>query len=450
MSSPQDKDQLSSPMPRWFHVMTKPIGPLCNLNCTYCFYLEKKKLFPEEEDYRMRDEVLEKYVRNYIQNQHTPEIQFAWQGGEPTLMGLDFFRKVTALQRQYAGGRKVNNSFQTNGTNLDDNWCRFFAREGFLVGLSIDGPEHIHDRYRVDKGGAGSFARAIEAIRLMKKWRVEFNTLTCVTRQSPDEAMEIYHFLKEQGVTFMQFIPIVERSGDRAAHTMGMELATPPELGADDTPDAMMPWAVSSEGFGRFLCAIFDEWIKTDVGRVFVNIFDVALSAWCGMDPGLCTFSRRCGQAVAMEHDGGIYSCDHYVYPSYYLGNIMEKSLEEMIYSEEQVKFGNDKWDALPQYCRECDFLFACNGECPKHRFISTPDGDPGLNYLCAGYKLFFKHIDPQMHEMAALIQNGRPAADIMKEGCASTAQPKIGGAVGRNAPCICGSGNKFKKCCGK
>lgn len=432
--------------------MTKPIGPLCNLDCTYCFYLEKEKLFPKEENYTMSDEVLEHYVRKYIQSQPTPEISFAWQGGEPTLMGLDFYRKVVALQRQYAGGRPVHNSFQTNGTNLDDTWCEFFAREKFLIGLSLDGPAPIHNRYRVDKGGAGSFDRVFQALETLKKWRVEFNTLTCVTRQSPEEAVEVYSFLKKQGVTFMQFIPIVERAGDRSAHAIGLDLAVPPDLRAAANPDAMMPWAVSSEGFGQFLAAVFDEWIKEDVGRVFVNIFDVALSAWCGNEPNLCVFSKRCGQAVAMEHDGGIYSCDHYVYPSWYLGNIMEKSLEEMIYSDEQVQFGKNKSDALPKCCRECEYLFVCHGECPKHRFIKTPDGEAGLNYLCAGYKTFFKHIDPMMREMAALVQKGHPAADIMGKKTAPAPLPMSGNAApaARNAPCPCGSGLKFKKCCGK
>ncbi|RKX46668.1 MAG: anaerobic sulfatase maturase, partial [Verrucomicrobia bacterium] len=330
--------------------MTKPIGPLCNLDCKYCFYLEKEKLFPKNENYWMNDEVLETYIRNYTQSQNTPEIQFAWQGGEPTLMGLDFFRKVVELQRQYSDGRSVHNAFQTNGTNLNDEWCEFFACEKFLVGLSLDGPEHIHNRYRVDKGGAGSHEQVMAGLRMLKKWRVEFNTLSCVTHQSPDEAVEIYTFLKQQGVQFMQFIPIVERVGDRAAHAIGLDLAAPPDLSSVDNPGAMMPWAISSEGFGEFLIQIFDEWVKADVGQVFVNLFDVALGAWCGMEPGLCIFSRRCGQAVAIEHDGGVYSCDHYVYPSYFLGNVMEKSLEEMICSPAQVKFGNDKWDALPKY----------------------------------------------------------------------------------------------------
>lgn len=415
------------PAPQSFHMMTKPIGPQCNLDCTYCFYLEKEKLFPQDENYRMSDKVLEAYIHKYIQSQNTPEIQFAWQGGEPTLMGLDFFRKVVALQRQYAGGRPVHNAIQTNGTNLDDEWCEFFVREKFLVGLSLDGPDYIHNRHRVDKGGAGSFDRVMNGLRLLKKWRVEFNTLTCVTHQSPNEVTEIYTFLKQQGVQFMQFIPIVERTGDRTAHAMGLDLAVPPDLFSGNNPDTMVPWAVSPEGFGDFLIGVFDEWVKNDVSRIFVNIFDMALGAWCGMEPELCVFARRCGRAVAMEHDGGIYSCDHYVYPSYFLGNIMEKSLKEMIFSPAQVKFGNDKCDALPAYCRKCEFLFVCNGECPKHRFIQTPDGEPGLNYLCEGYKKFFRHIDPKMRTMAALVQSGRPAAHIMYRNHSMVISNKIG-----------------------
>jgi uncharacterized protein len=379
--------------------MTKPIGPRCNLNCRYCFYLEKEGLFPEGENFRMSDEVLETYIRKYIQSQHTPDIQFAWQGGEPTLLGLNFFRKVVALQRLYAGGRPVKNAFQTNGTQLDDEWCKFLAREKFLVGLSLDGPEHIHNRYRVNQAGKGSFAQVFQALERLKKWRVEFNTLTCVTRQSPDEAVEIYQFLKQQNVQFMQFIPIVERVD-----------------GLNGT--AVTPWSVSSEGFGNFLSAIFDEWIKGDVGRIFVNLFDAMLSAWCGIEPSLCTHASTCGQSVAMEHDGGIYSCDHFVYPSHYLGNMMETSLEEMIFSPEQIQFGRDKQEALPAYCRACNFLFACHGECPKHRFIQTSDGESGLSYLCAGYKMFFQHIDPTMRKMAALVKAGQPAAAILQEPC--------------------------------
>ncbi len=435
--------QNTLPVSRSFHVMTKPIGPLCNLKCDYCYYFEKKNLFPPGEQYKMSDTVLETYVRDYIRSQHTSEINFAWQGGEPSLLGLDFFRKVVALQRQYSDGRTVSNAFQTNGTNLDDEWCQFFFRENFLIGLSLDGPEPIHNRYRVDQKGEGSFARVFEALERLKKWRVEFNTLTCVTRESPDEAVEIYRFLKKQGVVFMQFIPIVERAGDRAAEGRGLGLAGPPDLSSKFESNAMMPWSVSSKGFGTFLCAIFDEWVKEDVGRIFVNAFDAALSAWYGMEPSLCTLARTCGQAVAMEHNGRVYSCDHYVYPDYALGNIMEKSLEEMVFSEEQIKFGRDKQDRLSNDCRICEFLFACNGECPKHRFIKPQTGGGKLSYLCEGYKKFFKHVDPVMKEMAALIRQGRPAAEIMSTFPSSS-------SVGRNDPCPCGRARKFKKCCGR
>lgn len=441
MSHPKNKINAQAP----FHVMTKPIGPLCNLGCQYCFYLEKEKLFPAQENYRMSDEVLETYIRTYIQSQKTPAVQFAWQGGEPTLMGLSFFRKVVILQQKYAGGRDIHNAFQTNGTLLDDAWCAFFATEKFLVGLSLDGPEHIHNRYRIDKKGAGSHRHVMAGLQCLKKWRVEFNTLTCVTRQSPEEALEIYRFLKQQGVEFMQFIPVVERKGDRVSHSIGLDLATPPHPAHAKSSGTMMPWAVSSIGFGDFLISIFDEWVKNDVGHVFVNLFDAALGAWCGMEPSLCIFSRQCGQAVAMEHDGSIYSCDHYVYPSYFLGNIMDQSWEEMLESPAQKKFGHDKSDTLPQECRECDFLFACNGECPKHRFLQTAAGEPDLNYLCAGYKKFFTHIHPQLCKMRALLQQGRTAADIMPTRHTVPGKPR----VSRNDPCPCGSRIKFKKCCG-
>lgn len=431
-----------------FNVMTKPIGSVCNLKCGYCYYLEKEKLFPSSENYRMSDDVLEAYIRGYIQSQDTPEINFAWQGGEPTLAGLGFYKKAVALQIQYAGGRPVFNAFQTNGTNLDDEWCRFLASEHFLVGLSIDGPEHIHNRYRRDHTGHGSYGEVINALERLKKWKVEFNTLTCVTRESQNEAVEIYRFLKNQDVKFMQFIPVVERGTDPAERNHGLNLAPPPDLTRTDNPNNVMPWAVIPEGFGTFLCDVFDEWIKADVGRIFVNLFDVALGAWCGMEPGLCTYSRRCGNAIAMEHDGGVYSCDHYVYPSCYLGNIKDKTFGQLLGSEQQIRFGDNKRDSLPTYCRECEFLFACNGDCPKHRFMNTPDGEPGLSYLCAGYKMFFHHIDPKMRDMAELLRLGRPAADIMG-GQVPAEQRQKTLITGRNEMCPCGSGMKFKKCCG-
>ncbi|MBN2163041.1 MAG: anaerobic sulfatase maturase [Pontiellaceae bacterium] len=417
--------------------MAKPVGSTCNLACEYCFYLEKEQLFSTAQGEGMSDSLLENFIRDYVESQPTADIHFTWQGGEPTLAGLDFFRKAVDLQKKHAGGRPVHNAIQTNGTQLDDEWCRFLADEHFLVGLSLDGPKHIHDRYRVTRGGQGSFDAVMRALELLKKRRVEFNTLTCVTRESTGEALEIYRFLKKQGVRFMQFIPIVERDGEPSASDP-----------VHREHERMMPWAVASDGLGIFLSRIFDEWIKADVGRVFVNMFDVVLSAWCGMEPVLCTFSRQCGNAVAMEHDGSLYSCDHYVYPSYHLGNLSENPLEAMVFSDEQRRFGRDKQDALPQYCRHCRYLFACNGGCPKHRFTHAPDGEPGLNYLCAGYRLFFEHVDQRMRRMAMLVRSGRPAAEIMADS-AGVVGKNMSRRIGRNDLCPCGSGIKFKKCCG-
>lgn len=436
------------PQHRSFHVMAKPVGPLCNLDCAYCFYLEKAGLFPEDERFRMCDDVLEAFVRKYVQAQTGPEVEFAWQGGEPTLAGLDFFRKAVALQKLHAGGRPVRNALQTNGTELDDAWCEFLARERFLVGLSLDGPQPIHDRYRRDRAGAGSFERVMRALRLLQRHGVEYNVLTCVTRQSPDEALDVYRFLRDEaGVRHVQFIPIVERVGDRATLERGLKLAAPPDLrkGGDGRPQTT-PWSVSRDGFGDFLIAVFDEWVRRDVGKVFVNIFDVMLSAWSGLEPGLCVFARHCGNAVAMEHDGDLYACDHFVYPEYRLGNACDRTLEEMVWSERQIRFGRDKRDALPKQCRECEFLFACNGECPKHRFAAAADGEPGLNWLCPGLLRFFRHIDAPMRRMADLVKAGRPASEIM----VGASSPPAARPPGRNDPCPCGSGRKFKKCCGR
>ena len=438
----QNDPQSNVPPMRAFHVMTKPVGPLCNLDCRYCFYLEKEGLFPSRTGRHMSNEVLERFVRDYIQCQNGPEIHFAWQGGEPTLAGLDFYRTVVALQRQYGDGRPIHNALQTNGTLLDDDWCRFLADERFLVGLSLDGPEHIHNRYRTDSRGTGSFAQVMRGLEKLKKHGAEFNTLTCITRESPGEAVEIYRFLKKQGVTFMQFIPIVERAGGSGEKEAGLTLAAPPAPHAEADAEAVTPWSVTPKGFGRFMCSIFDEWVKADIGRIFVNLFDSALTAWCGEEPQLCTYARRCGQALAMEQDGGIYSCDHYVYPSHYLGNVQETALPDIVYSERQTAFGKAKEEALTEYCRRCEYLFACNGDCPKHRFIRTPSGEPGLSYLCEGFRIFFAHVDPSMRAMAERVRNGRPAAGIMQRDAASA-------APGRNDPCPCGSGKKYKKCCG-
>ena len=393
-----------------FHVMAKPTGPLCNLDCEYCYYLEKENLYGNKTDWRMKHDVLEKYIKEYINTQAVPVISFTWQGGEPTLLGLDFFEEVVNLQKKYANGKRIINSFQTNGLLIDDKWCRFFRDNNFLIGLSVDGPQKVHDRYRLLKGGKPTFEKVMKGLDLLKHYEVEFNTLTCVTKYSSHRAAEVYNFLKNTGSRYMQFIPIVER---RAT----IQGDYPVSLVTQDYKDAALvtEWSVEPLQYGRFLWNIFQEWVRNDVGAVFVNSFDVALEAWTGRDPGLCVFREKCGQGLVMEHNGDLYSCDHYVYPEYKLGNIMEDSLKEMVDSDKQIKFGADKHDRLPTYCLDCEFLFACNGECPKHRFKKTPSGEEGLNYLCEGYKFFFRNIDPYMRFMAGELEHERPPMNVME-----------------------------------
>ncbi len=395
--------------------MAKPIGPVCNLACKYCFYLEKQNLFPDNEKYRMTDETLEIFVKNYIETNPAQEINFAWQGGEPTLMGIDFFKKAVELQKQYSDGRKISNAFQTNGIVLDDEWCEFLAENHFLIGISIDGPPEINDAFRVDREGKPTTDIVLRAIEKMKKAGVTFNSLSCVNRLSGSKPLEVYNFLKSIGVDFMQFIPIVERVPDEEAEKLGIDLAPPPDLDEEPEASEVTKWSVQPRQYGNFLNSIFDEWVKKDVGKIFVQIFDVALSAWVGYPPSLCSFAPKCGNALILEHNGDVYACDHFMYPKYKRGNILNQSLEEIVFSPEQIKFGSDKLDALPEFCLKCNVRFVCNGGCPKQRFLMTKQGDAGLNYLCAGYKKFFKHIDPDMQTMANLIRMGRPAADIMQ-----------------------------------
>jgi uncharacterized protein len=434
-------------MPTAFHVMTKPIGPICNLDCRYCFYLEKEKLFPQGENFRMSDRVLEEYIRQYIEAQSAPEVSFAWQGGEPTLLGVDFFRKVVALQKKYANGKQITNALQTNGTMLDDQWCSFFTENKFLIGISIDGPRDLHDRYRVDKQQHPTFDRVMRGLEFLKKHKSEFNTLTVVNRANSQQPWEVYRFLKQIGSGFIQFIPLIERKANEGAKTMGLDFAEPPLPGQEGEDSPVTTWSVESKQYGEFLVAIFDEWVKQDVGKVFVQLFDVALGNWMGLGSSLCVFAERCGAAMALEHNGDLYSCDHYVYPQFKLGNLLNHSLGEMVSSAAQRKFGNDKFDTLPKYCRDCEVRFACNGECPKHRFLSTPDGEAGLNYLCAGYKRFFNHVDPYMKTMADLLRSGRAAAQIM-DMLADRDRAARWKDAKRNDPCPCGSGKKYKNCC--
>ncbi len=405
-----------------FHLMTKPIGPICNLECTYCFYLEKENLFEKNERWRMSDETLERYVKAYIQAQPGEEVNFAWQGGEPTLLGVGFFRKAVAWQKQYAGGKRISNAFQTNGTLLDDEWAQFLAENQFLVGISIDGPPELHNTYRVDKRGQDSYAKVMRGLECLKRHKVEFNTLTVVNRANSQHPLEVYKFLRNIGSTYLQFIPLVERQADVVAHKLGLDLAAPPDLDQarrlDGSSEGETPkvtdWSVRPQDYGSFLIRIFDRWITRDVGRTYVQQFDTALAKWLGAPGGVCHFSETCGRALAIEHDGNVYACDHFVYPHYRLGNFLEDDLASMADSPQMRKFGEDKRDSLPRYCRECTYLFACNGECPKHRFETTPDGEPGLNYLCAAYKRFFAHVDPAMRVMAQLYRQGQPPAAIM------------------------------------
>ncbi len=383
-----------------FHVMLKPRGAICNLDCAYCYFLSKERLYPDS-GFRMSDELLEVYTRQYIQAQaQTPEVTFTWQGGEPTLMGLDFFQRTLELQKKYAKpGMRISNALQTNATTLDDAWCDFFHANDFLLGVSLDGPRELRDAYRVDKGGAPTFARVMRGIELLRKHHVEYNILATVHAANASYPLEVYRFFRDEvGTQFIQFIPIVERVNE----TGFQEGST------------VTPRSVTGKQYGKFLVAIFDEWVQRDVGRVFVQIFEVALGVWLGQPASLCIFSETCGSALALEHNGDLFSCDHFVEPRYKLGNIQQDKLIALVDSEPQKQFGLNKRDTLPRYCRECSVRFICNGGCPKDRLLVTPDGEPGLNYLCEGFKIFFTHIDQSMRTMASLIRQERPPADIM------------------------------------
>ncbi len=411
-----------------FHVMAKPTGPLCNLDCSYCFYLEKEKLYPGTRNWAMREDVLESYIRQYIESQPQEIVSFAWQGGEPTLLGISWFEKVLRLQQKYAQGRRIENALQTNGVTLDAAWAQFFAANDFLIGISIDGPRELHDAYRVDKGQQPTFDRVVCAIEHLKAAKVRFNTLTVVNRKNSYHPLEVYEFLKDIGSGFMQFIPVVER---RVAEPSREGLVL---LGPEQSSAQITEWSVEPIAFGDFLCAIFDAWVRNDVGKYFVQLFDVTLELWLGMQPSLCVFSETCGNALALEHQGDLYSCDHYVYPENKLGNILNDPLASLVAAKKQHDFGNAKRDSLPEFCRKCDVRFACNGECPKHRFMTTPDGEPGLNYLCPAYKKFFHHVAPYMEFMGRELLNHRHPARVMEYACWVDDQLKLrAGIAGMN-----------------
>lgn len=434
---------------RAFHMLVKPTGAVCNLDCAYCFFLSKEMLYPGSR-FRMAEDLLETYVRQVIEAQPVPEVNLSWQGGEPTMMGVEFFRKTVELAEKHKRpGMRVIHSIQTNGTLLDDQWAEFFKENNFLVGISIDGPKAIHDTYRVNKGGSGTFDKVMEGLGVLRKHGVEYNTLTTLHHANAGKGREVYRFLRDEcGSQFQQYIPIVERLAGESveAWTSWRDRPLYEQVG-----DHVTERSIKGEEYGRFLIDVFEEWVRRDVGRVYVQMFDVALAAWVGEPSGLCVHSKTCGDALAMEHTGDVYSCDHFVELTYKLGNIREKHLAELVQEPKQRKFGQDKFDTLPQYCLKCDVRFVCHGGCPKDRFIKTPDGEEGLNYLCPGYMAFFKHVDGPMRVMAELLRQRRAPAEIM--GMVAAEDRRRAAAMRtakRNDPCPCGSGKKFKACHGR
>jgi uncharacterized protein len=436
-------DALKLGRPNAFSIMVKPVGPLCNLKCTYCYYLGKKKLYGGKRDFRLNEDLLENFIRQYIEAVQLPVVTFVWQGGEPTLLGLDYFRKAVDLQRKYSNGKTIENAFQTNGTMLTNEWCRFFADNKILVGISIDGEEHNHDHYRRTASGRATFKSVMKGIELLHKNNTEFNTLSCVNDYNVNFATETYRFLKRIGSGFIQFLPVVERMALKEKSSVA-DLVSP-EFSHDA---AVTDWSVPAVDFGRFLITIFNEWVRNDVARYYVQIFDATLANFIGEMPGLCVFAETCGDALVMEHNGDLYSCDHFVYPEYLLGNITSAPLTDLAVSQQQFDFGIAKRNKLPDHCLRCDVRYACHGECPKHRFIFTPDGKPGLNYLCEGYKMFFKHTEPYMEYMAKELTNKRAPANVMSWIKNRENQAVRKQLPERNDPCPCGSGKKFKNCC--
>lgn len=401
-------DNIANPFAKPLYVMLKPAGAHCNLACKYCYYLEKNKLYPTAQRHLMSDEMLEQFTREYIEAQTMNQVLFTWHGGEPLLRSIDFYRKALSLQQKYAGGRRIDNVIQTNGTLLTDEWCEFFAQNHWLVGISIDGPQPDHDHYRLTAAGKPSWKKVMQGIKLLKKHGVEWNAMAVVNAYNANHPLEFYRFFKENGCQFLQFTPIVER---QTRHEDGRTLASL----ADKNEIPLSEASVTPEQWGYFLCAIFDEWVRKDVGKIFVEIFDCTLANWMGVSPGICAYSKECGHAGVMEHNGDVYSCDHFVFPEYKLGNIRDHSLIDMLYGEQQQEFSRLKHSSLPRQCKECDMEFACHGECPKNRFMKDKYGDSGLNYLCPGYYHYYQHVAPYMDYMKQELMAQRPPSNIMK-----------------------------------
>jgi uncharacterized protein len=437
--------------PDAYHVLAKPTGPICNLDCEYCFFLSKEQLYPGDR-FRMSEDVLRTYLAQLLESHRSPEVTVAWQGGEPTMMGLDFFRRAVELVDELRRPNQVvHHTIQTNGVLVDDRWAAFFAEHGFLVGISIDGPREMHDRFRVDTRGHGSFDRVVRGLRCLQAHDVDVNVLCTVHAGNAHAPLEVYRcFRDDLGLRFMQFIPVVERATETIVELANRGWGS--RAGGErplyvQAGDRVTDRSVGPGELGEFLIAIFDEWVRHDVGEVFVQHFDTALANWHGEPGAVCVFSETCGLAVALEHNGDLYSCDHYVEPDHLLGNITETPMIELVSSEQQVRFGNAKRDTLPDYCRRCDVRFACHGGCPKNRFTRTPDGEDGLNYLCPSYLAFFAHIDEPMRIMSQLLHEGRPPSDVTA--VLDARHQRRFAASGRNDPCPCGSGRKFKHCHG-
>lgn len=401
-------DNIANPFAKPLYVMLKPAGAHCNLACKYCYYLEKNKLYPTAQRHLMSDEMLEQFTREYIEAQTMNQVLFTWHGGEPLLRSIDFYRKAISLQQKYAGDRRIDNVIQTNGTLLTDEWCEFFALNHWLVGISIDGPQPDHDHYRLTAAVKPSWKKVMQGIKLLKKHGVEWNAMAVVNAYNANHPLEFYRFFKENGCQFLQFTPIVERL---TRHEDGRTLASL----ADKDEISLSEASVAPEQWGYFLCAIFDEWVRKDVGKIFVEIFDCTLANWMGISPGICAYSKECGHAGVMEHNGDVYSCDHFVFPEYKLGNIRDHSLIDMLYGEQQQEFSRLKHSSLPRQCKECDMEFACHGECPKNRFMKDKYGDSGLNYLCPGYYHYYQHVAPYMDYMKQELMAQRPPSNIMK-----------------------------------
>lgn len=400
-------DNIATPFAKPLYVMLKPAGAHCNLACKYCYYLEKNNLYQNSHRHLMSDDMLEQFTREYIEAQTMPQVLFTWHGGEPLMRSIDFYKKALALQKKYAHGKQIDNVIQTNGTLLTDEWCEFFAKNHWLVGISIDGPQEYHDHYRVTPAGKPSWEKVMQGISLLKKHRVEWNAMAVVNAYNAEHPLEFYHFFRDNGCQYLQFTPIVERLTE---HEDGRTLASL----ADDREIPLADASVTPQQWGNFLCTIFDDWVRHDVGKTFVEIFDCTLANWMGVLPGICAYSKECGHAGVMEHNGDVYSCDHFVFPEYKLGNIREQSLIDMLYGEKQQAFSRLKHTSLPRQCKECEMEFACHGECPKNRFEKDKYGEPGLNYLCQGYYQYYTHVAPYMDFMKRELLAQRPPANIM------------------------------------